>query len=344
VLRICALFLLSQLGFAAVSAKDLRAHVELLASDFLQGRATPSQGLDISAAYIAAQFRRAGLEPLPDGTYFQVASEGRRNVIGLLPGASRRLRDQYVLVTAHYDHVGVKKQGEGDLIYNGANDNASGVASMIEIARALSSRRVKPRRSIVFVAFYGEEDGLVGSRYYAANPPFPIEKTVAQINLEQTGRPDDLELANPKTLNITGHDLSEVASILRAATAATGVRIVGRDKWSKDAFERSDNEALAKKGVPAHTLSVAYMFPDYHRVGDEPDKLDYGNMALVTDAAARGILAIANRLEPPHWYKGAAYGGTSQSTALSAPIPRPVVPAKPKAQKAGSRRAAAPAK
>ncbi len=96
-------------------------------------------------------------------------------------------------VTAHYDHIGVKAQGEGDTIFNGANDNASGISALIEIARAIARSPKRPLRSIAFIAFFGEERGLVGSRYYARNPVFPIDKTYAQINLEQLGRTDDSE-------------------------------------------------------------------------------------------------------------------------------------------------------
>jgi Zn-dependent M28 family amino/carboxypeptidase len=210
------------------------------------------------------------------------------------------LRDTYVVVSAHYDHVGTKAEGEGDLIWNGANDNASGVASLIGIADVLA--RSKPGRTVVFIAFYGEEKGMQGSRYYAANPVFPLEATVAQINIEQTGRPDDIDGPNERTLNVTGFDYSEVAGILGAAAEPLGVRVVKRERWSEMAFERSDNEALAKKGVPAHTISVAYMFPDYHKASDHWDKLDYENMSKVTEAAAAGVLAIANRAEAPRWY------------------------------------------
>src|SRR5262245_50963817 len=107
-MRLCSLIVLARFAGAAVAPADLRAHVEFLASDLLEGRLTPSPGLNIAGEYIAAQFRRAGLEPQPDGTYFQVAAEGQRNVVGVLPGSSPELKGQYVLLTAHYDHVGVK--------------------------------------------------------------------------------------------------------------------------------------------------------------------------------------------------------------------------------------------
>lgn len=293
VLFLCAL----SLPAARVSPADLRAHVEFLSSDLLEGRATPSAGLDLAAAYIAAQFRRAGLAPLPDGSYFQTAGPGLRNVAGVRKGSGAG----YLLVTAHYDHVGARGSGDGDRIFNGANDNASGVATLLEIAAQVAAAK-PPRRTVVFIAFYGEERGMLGSRYYAANPIFPIGSTVAQINIEQTGRSDDVEGTNARTFNVTGFDYSEVAAILQAAAAPHGVRVLKRDKWSDAAFDRSDNEALAKLGIPAHTLSASYMFPDYHRETDEWPKLDYENMAAITEAAAAGVLALANRVTPPRWY------------------------------------------
>ena len=318
-----AILLLASLSLSAATAPaDLRAHVEFLSSDLLQGRATPSNGLEVAAEYIAAQFRRARLDPQPDGTYFQIASDGHRNVIGVLRGSDPKLADTYVLVTAHYDHVAPGQEGTGDVIHNGANDNASGVATVMEIARTLSASKVKPKRTLVFIAFYGEEQGMLGSRFYAANPVFPIDRTVAQINFEQTGRVDDIDGRNLRTLNLTGFDYSEVGQILADAAVPLKVRVTKRPKWSDEAFTRSDNEALAAKGVPAHTAAVTFMFPDYHRPGDEWNKLDYDNMALVTNAAAAGVLALANRVQAPRWYVGAPYGGAS-ATAMSRPEPRP---------------------
>jgi hypothetical protein len=220
---------------------------------------------------------------------------GLRNVIGLLKGRDPILQDTYVLVTAHYDHIGTKDAAEGDTIFNGANDNASGVSALIEIARAIASSKLRPRRSIVFMAYFGEERGLVGSRYYGRNPVFPIDKTYAQINLEQLGRTDDSEGARVKAATLTGWDRSDVGRILAAAAAPYGIRIYKHAKFSEEFFERSDNEALAKQKVPAHTLSVAYEFPDYHAVGDEAGKLNYANMTAVARGLRAGVVALANR-------------------------------------------------
>lgn len=336
----------------------LRAHVEFLASDAMEGRACPSRACDLAAEYISAQFRGAGLETQfqTTGPVFEIRrggvtatpanltlktplsvvdvpvkidNEGRllagrnvildkvpeldaiynatgeirltylpaglRNVIGVLRGRDPQLKNTYVLVTAHYDHVGMKEKGEGDRIHNGANDNASGVSGLIEIARAIASRPSRPRRSIAFIAYFGEESGMAGSRYYSLNPVFPIDKTYAQVNFEQLGRTDDTEGPRRKAATVTGWDRSALGQILATAATPLGVRIYKHEKFSDAFFERSDNEALAKLGVPAHTVSVAYGFPDYHGLGDDAGKLDYANMAVVTRALRAGVLALANR-------------------------------------------------
>jgi Zn-dependent M28 family amino/carboxypeptidase len=345
---------LSTRAAGQITPDALRSHVSFLASDVLEGRDTPSRGLNVAAEYIAAQFRGAGLKlqsqksefelllngtPIPKEAVVEApkfvgtasvakvqehegaitattrggatlsfkgekVSEkdlitfvppGLKNVIGVLPGRSK----EYVLLTAHYDHVGMEADAAGgtDNISNGANDNASSIAALIETARALKGR--KPLRSIVFIAYFGEEKGLVGSRYYARHPVFPIKDTVAQLNLEQLGRTDDLEGPRVAAATLTGYDRSNMGAILRAAAAPLQVRIYKHPKFSEAFFARSDNEALAKLGVPAHTMSVAYGFPDYHKASDEWDKLDYDNMARITRAISAGVWRLANRTQRP---------------------------------------------
>lgn len=293
-----------------VSPARLKQHVEYLASDALEGRATGTAGNQAAAEYIAARFRDVGLKPLSHGTYFQTAKgvavrtrEGshtvdQRNVIGWIEGSDPALRQEYVIVSAHYDHLGTRS-GEGDTIFNGANDNASGVAGMIEVARSLTS--LKPKRSVVFIALFGEERGMLGSRHYVANPVFPLRNTIAVLNLEQVGRTDDVEGAQIKRLYITGFDYSTITDLVKAAGAALGVEIVKHPRNSDAYFLRSDNASFARAGVPAHTLSVTYSFPDYHGVDDEADRLDYENMALVCDVVADSVLRLANAAEAPRW-------------------------------------------
>jgi hypothetical protein len=224
-----------------------------------------------------------------------------RNVIGVLRGSDPQLADTYVMVTAHYDHLGVRGSGDGDHIYNGANDDASGTASLIEIASALASLPARPRRSIVFMAVYGEELGLVGSRYYARHPVFPLDQTVADLNLEQLGRTDDVTGPRVGLLNVTGFDYTTLTPILRQAGQNYGIQIAKDEQASDLFFARSDNQSFADAGVPAHTLSVGYEFPDYHQPGDEWQKLDYDNLAKVDRAITLGILRIADNREAPRW-------------------------------------------
>ncbi len=309
-----------------ISANSMRGHLSFIASDLLEGRGTPSRGLDLAAEYIAAQFRRAGLEPVGDDGYFQTADWNVvqaarrnpnapqppppaadappvkvRNVIGILRGSDPILKDTYVLVTAHYDHLGIRENLEGDKIFNGANDDGSGTVSVIELATAFASMKVRPKRSIVFMTFFGEERGLVGSRYYGAHPIFPIEKTVADINLEQIGRTDDTEGPQVSAAGVTGFDFSDVGTILQKAGEMTGVKIFKHPINSDRYFGASDNQALADQGVPAHTVSVAYQFSDYHKVGDHWDKIDYENMAKIDRTVAVAITMIANNPQAPKW-------------------------------------------
>ncbi|MGA3204925.1 MAG: M28 family peptidase [Bryobacteraceae bacterium] len=417
-----------------ISAQSLRGHLSFIASDLLEGRATPSRGLDLAAEYIAAQFRRAGLEPVGDEGYFQTATlierepnwegfemtvtagektihfdksevyllpdsalnlrdvpivapdqsspttetrgkvvvasnpRGRgnfdqpalvlftganlptgpqvrdpeagagrgamnvvnkpelaaflkehpdarlsvhmaapiehpvkvHNVAGLLRGSDPQLSDTYVLLTAHYDHLGTRATGD-DKIFNGANDDGSGTVSVVEIAGAIGALNPHPKRSILFMTFFGEERGLVGSRYYGRHPLVPLEKTIADLNLEQIGRTDATDGPQIGTASITGYDFSELPGILADAGKITGVKVYKNEQASDAYFGRSDNQALADVGIPAHTLCVAFDYPDYHKVGDHWEKVDYANMAKVDRAVALALLQMASDAAPPKW-------------------------------------------
>lgn len=299
-------------ALGAIRAASLKGHVSFLASDLLEGRGTPSRGLNLAAEYIAAQFRRAGLEPLGDREYFQTLkvtprgpdagpAQDASNVVGILRGSDPVLKDTYVLVSAHYDHLGVGSGEEGDQIYNGANDDASGTASMIELAESFSRLETKPKRSIVFIAFCGEERGMVGSTFYGRNPLVPLAKTIAGINLEHMGRTDDDEGVRKNEASMTGFDFSDMGPIFNEAARAFGVSVTKHPQNSDSFFARSDNVALARVGIPSHTLCTAFTFPDYHRVGDHWEKLDYPNLELVLKAVGNGILTLADSTKEPKW-------------------------------------------
>lgn len=431
-----------QVALNQISAAHLKGNLSFLSSDLLEGRDTPSRGLDLAAEFIAAQFRRAGLEPVfqtadfvtitPDaaslsisinGTVFKdkidlqaneavhldglplfrienatpPSLEGKvavlgipdfreqgsrenivtfqrwldvaktkhpsaivlyyegtprparhgprlveaaaakqiplltvsdpelakllvdkakisidaaaptikpsqvRNVTALLKGSDPGLSNTYILVTSHYDHLGTKPPGDGDRIYNGANDDGSGTVSVIEVANALASMNPAPKRSVLFVTFFGEEKGLLGSRYYAAHPLVPLKDTVAQVNLEQLGRTDDSDGAQVGTATITGFNFSDLPATFQSAGADAGIKIYNSEKNGDAYFARSDNQSLADAGIPAHTLAVAFDFPDYHGVGDEWNKIDYDNMAKVDKTVALGVIRLASNPSPPKW-------------------------------------------
>jgi Zn-dependent M28 family amino/carboxypeptidase len=224
-----------------------------------------------------------------------------RNVIGLLRGSDAVLKDTYVLVTAHYDHLGVRAGVEGDNIFNGANDDGSGTVSVIELASALATLKQRPKRSIVFMTFFGEEKGGLGSRYYGRHPVYSIEKTVADINLEQVGRTDSSEGPQLANASLTGFDYSDVGAIMEAAGRLTGIKVYKHEQNSDAFFGRSDNQSLADQGVPAHTLCTAFVYPDYHGAGDHWDKIDYPNMEKVDRMVALALVMISNNSEAPKW-------------------------------------------
>jgi Zn-dependent M28 family amino/carboxypeptidase len=151
---------------------------------------------------------------------------------------------------------------------------------------------------------FGEEHGLVGSRYYGKHPLVPVAHTVADINLEQVGRTDDSEGPQVGAVAVTGADYSDVWNVLRRAGELTGTRVIRHPVNSDRYFARSDNQALADMGVPAHTLSVAYEFPDYHGAADTWDKIDYANMAAIDRTVALAVLMIANDARAPRWNAG----------------------------------------
>jgi len=223
------------------------------------------------------------------------------NVISILRGSDPALKNTCILLTAHYDHIGRLADGPGDRIYNGANDDGSGTVSVIEVARALATLRPPPRRSIVFMTFFGEEEGLVGSRYYARHPAWPLDKTIAQLNLEQVGRTDSSEGPQISNATLTGFDYSDLSSYLSRAGEMTGIKLYKHPHNSDPYFRQSDNLSLAEAGVPAHTLAVSFEFPDYHGLGDEWQKIDYDNMAKVDRMIAVALVMVANSDEPVHW-------------------------------------------
>jgi hypothetical protein len=214
------------------------------------------------------------------------------NVVGQISG---RRTDEFVLFSAHYDHLGIQRALEGDSIANGANDNASGVAAVISLAKLLSERGT-PERSLIFAAFTAEEAGGFGSRYFS-NRVDP-DQIVAMFNIEMIGKP---AVSGPNTAWITGFDRSSFGAILQEAVADTQYEFYADPYPRLNLFYRSDNARLAALGVPAHSISTTPIDVDrdYHQVTDEVETLDLDHLASTIEAIARGAETIVSGAATP---------------------------------------------
>ncbi len=266
------------------------------------GRALSRAGFDLRAAREAAQ---APLEatPLPDLKLTVTLAEtvlqevSAPNTVGILEGSDPVLKHEYIVFSAHMDHVGVGRPVLGDSIYNGADDNASGTVGVVELAEAFSLLEPRPKRSLIFLTVSGEEKELWGSNYFAANPPVPVDQMVANLNADMVGRNWQ------DTIVVIGKEHSDLGATLhRVADAHPELDMtpVG-DLWPAERFYfRSDHIHFARRGVP-----ILFFFngthEDYHRPSDEPEKIDAEKQSRVVKLMFYLGLEIANAAERPRW-------------------------------------------
>ena len=218
-----------------------------------------------------------------------------RNVVGILRGSDPSLSQEAMLISAHLDHIGVRSHGD-DRINNGADDNATGVTAVISLADAFASLKTKPRRSIVFVTFWGEEKGLLGSKHFADNPLWPLSRIVANINIEMVGRPE--QDAREKAW-MTGWKHSNLGSLMNTGAQRVGVEIFNRTDVGEMLYARSDNYSFVRKGVVAHSFSAGSLHADYHQPSDEWEKLDIPHMTKVIRGLFAGALFVAENSVAP---------------------------------------------
>ncbi len=285
------------------SENRMMTDITHLASEAFKGRELGTPELDTAADYIARQFQQIGLKPGGDGgSYFQTwqqdvgATKGKialRNVIGILPGTNPQLVGQSLIIGAHYDHLGlgwpdVRSAHRGKIHY-GADDNASGIAVMLELARQIAPKW-QPERSIIFVAFTGEEAELLGSRHYLEAPPgaYPRDKITAMLNLDTVGRLDN----NAVTVFGAG-SAREWVHILRGAGFVTGIAV----NAVQDDFGSSDQAAFIEAGIPAVQF-FASAHEDFHAPGDTVDKIDSAGLVKIAAILKESTEYLANRIEP----------------------------------------------
>ena len=215
-----------------------------------------------------------------------------KNVMGVLRGQDPELAKQAIIISAHLDHIGqLPEDRQGDRINNGADDNATGVTAVLTLADAFARLEDRPQRSVIFMTFWGEEKGLLGSKYYAENPLWPLEKTVANINIEMIGRPE--ENAEGKTWG-TGWTRSNLGQLMALGAARADVSVFYREDVSEMLYTRSDNYAFVQKGVIAHSFSAGSLHSDYHQPSDEVSKLNLPHMTRIIRGLFAGALPLVD--------------------------------------------------
>ncbi len=217
-----------------------------------------------------------------------VSESPMRNVIGLLEGTDPELSKEAVLFSAHLDHLGAKPIA-GDGIFNGADDDASGVTAVVMLADAFA-KMPRPKRSLLFMTFWGEESGLLGSKQFTETPAWPLDKIRANVNIEMIGRP---ESGARNKIWMTGWQESDLGVVMNKASLPFGVEIFEHPKFSAMLYRQSDNWSFAQKGVIAHSFSAGSLHSDYHKVDDEWDRLEIPHMTRVIQGLFVGSLPIA---------------------------------------------------
>lgn len=267
--------------------------------------------------HIWADNGKGQLSTLKDNAAVTVQTSGRVsqpltavNVAGIIEGTDPALKNEYVLLTAHFDHIGVGKQGGSavtptDTIFNGARDNGMGTVGLLAAAKTLMLQR--PKRSVIVVALTGEEVGLLGSRYYAEHPLVPLKQTIFNFNIDGAGYNDT------KLISVIGLDRTGAKAEIEQAAAQFGLSVFADPAPEQGLFDRSDNVSFAAKGIPAPTLSEGFkafdeeLMKNYHQVSDNPDTIDYDYLLRFCQSYARAARLIADRPTRPFWVAGDKY-------------------------------------
>ena len=286
----------------AIDSLLVKKHLYTLASDQMQGRKAGTPGIEKAASYIETEFKKIGLTFYDTlNSYrqtFTIKSKERNkdittsNIIGLLQGKSKK--EEYVIISAHYDHLGVNG-ASGDSIFNGANDNASGVTGVLTLAKYFKEKNLN-ERTIIFVAFTAEEMGLVGSKYFGKG--IDASKYIAGINLEMIGKSPSF---GPNSAWLTGFDRSDFGQIIQNNLIGTGYQLFPDPYLKYNLFFRSDNASLARLGVPSHSFSTTAIDidKDYHQPSDEVETLNITVITQTINAVAKGTESVISGKDTP---------------------------------------------
>ncbi|MFL9843294.1 M28 family metallopeptidase [Flavobacterium rhizosphaerae] len=297
-----------------ITPASLQKNLYIIASDSMQGRDTGTEGQKKAGRYLISQYKANGISypPAADGWYQTVPSEfmvrpfspklnDSENIWAFIEGEEKP--EEILIISAHYDHVGMKN-GE---VYNGADDDGSGTVSVLQIAEAFMKAKKDgygPKRSILFLHVTGEEHGLHGSRYYSEHPLYPIDSTIADLNIDMVGRRDKEHANSENYIYVIGSDrlstdLHNINEQANAKYTHLDLDYTYNDRNDPNQFYfRSDHYNFAKKGIP-----IIFYFngvhADYHMPTDTPDKIEYGLMAKRAQLVFATAWELANGAERP---------------------------------------------
>lgn len=296
---------------------DVRTSIEkwvyFLASDEMRGRANGSPEMKVAAEFIADIYRSAGLKPGYGNEYikpYSFTSRNRtieeRNVAAVIPGTNPALKDEYIVITAHFDHVGIGRPVDGDSIYNGADDNAAGTASIMAIASSIMSRNLKTGRTLVFVSVSGEEMGMRGSRNFVAEPTVDLKKVYVNINVEMPGYN---QILGKNQFYITGESMTNIDDLIRSFKHKSDWKLNSTYANAERLFGSSDNIAFAQVvrkdtisyGVPSATFCTHAGETHIHKPSDEPQFIDYDNMTGFVNYLTDLVVWLSNSTEKVVW-------------------------------------------
>ena len=299
---------LDQIESYEINKKNLEMHLSVLAHDSLEGRETGTDGIEKAAQYIENQFQRIGLKSISDSIgfrqwYFIYNKVPAFNVIGMIEGDS--LKDEYVVISGHYDHLGIGGASDTDSIYNGADDNGSGTAAILVIAEKMFRSKMQgngPKRNVVFMLFSGEEKGLLGSEYFVDHSILDLEKVSIDVNIDMIGR-IDTERKTADTSNYvhvvgTTKMSSELPVLLDQVNGGHSLVLDGKFDDPNDShriFYRSDHFNFAKKGVPILFFYDGMLQGDYHELTDHIEFIDWAVYEKRTRFIYDFIATCANR-------------------------------------------------
>jgi len=297
-----------------VTANDLNEWVSYLASDQMMGRRNGSPQMETAAIWVAEKFGEMGLIPvIPSGDFIQSYTftsrqneVKERNVIGYIKGSDPVLQNEYIVLSSHFDHIGIKRGSVPDSIFNGADDNAAGTATLIGIAKAMKESGLKPGRSIIFAAFSGEESGMRGSRYFVANSPVPLKNIYVDLNFEMIGHSEYL---GKKKYYMTGCLNSNLDDLIGAYNKNSNFQLVDSISLAHSLFNSSDNIAFSRistadgvtKGIPSGTFATTTMAEHIHNVTDEPRLFDFDNMAELVNHFTGVVIWLSNSKSEVRW-------------------------------------------